>query len=519
MIIDPRIPLPFPFDMTLPVFLAGVIALSSSGCLPAQPAEPLVRELAVVSLRPNTEVGATDSVVIQLSSPVRLVREEWPLSVHDRDGAQVAFEASLSDEGTDLRLLPLATWPLGQDLTVRISEGFYDEDGRPLNVPRESLTFKTVEARSYTRELSLRYPPASRPAPLNLQWIALASLGLDPPPREVYLASDAERIVARVERVGTDGVLLARLPPYRGSCDPLCPATRYALQLPPQEGDDEVPVWGEILTATIADLSPPVRTATVVVARGDRVTLEVDANEPVILESTWRAPGGDASTIPLPLVAADCVFVEPPPEELTPEQDYVLEVSGMDIAGNPLAPFSVPFRAPPRVEVSITELVPAPFHDWNDSQGGEVAFDGRPGTGAVTDSDEWIELVNRSTFPVDLGSAGISVRVHDTSPTEMSLDGAAAIYFGDGGERHSWWPGEALVFRPRGSIAQRGFVLEIWSGSRLLDSVAVGSIEGAVAPNGTPPGLEYESLARDRFGRFRWCKPTPGDPLPPEDCE
>ena len=28
----------------------------------------------------------------------------------------------------------------------------------------------------------------------------------------------------------------------------------------------------------------------------------------------------------------------------------------------------------------------------------------------------------------------------------------------------------------------------------------------------------HESLARDAAGRWRWCKPTPGDPLAPEDC-
>jgi hypothetical protein len=490
---------------------------SMNACLPSQPTEPIAPEASVLSLRPSTDVGPMDTVVLTFSLPVTLSSEAWPIAVYDHQNEPIAVDVGLSESGTELALAPRETWPMGQVLSIAIGPGFYDENGRPLSVPRRSLSFETAMPSAVSPELALRHPPAGSRAPLNLQWIALTALGIDPLPEEVLLSSETESIIARVERVAAGGVLLARLPQHRGRCDPLCPETRYRLELP-AEKQQGIRVWGEIQTATVSDALAPALTSTSVTARGDRVTLEVGANEPVLLEAKWIAADGSEAEIPLPLVAATCTYVEPPSEELSPDADYVLSVRGMDIAGNVLPPISVAVRTPPRVEVMISEIVPSPFHDWNDSDGGGLAYDARPGTGAVTDSDEWIELINRSVFPIDLRTAGLSVRVRDTSPTEMAIDGAAALYFGSGGERASWWPGEALVFRPRGAIAQRAFTLEIASGSRLLDSVSVGGVEGAVAASGAPPDLEHESLARDRSGQFRWCAASPGDPLPPQDC-
>lgn len=493
------------------------LGLSQTDCLPVRPEDPALAAVEVLGLRPSSDVGPTDPVSIALSEPVSSAQGRWPITVRAEQGV-LAPEVSLAAGGVDIVLTPREPWPPGQRISVELGTGLLDQSGRVVVVPSDPLIFETMVEPLHAPEVGLRYPPLGRDVPLNLRWIALTSSGFDPPPRFVALERDTQRISAEVMRVGAGGLLLARLPQHHAACDPLCPDTKYSIAV---EGDatGSPSARGAIHTATIADAIAPTVTATRVVFDGDRVTLEVEASEPVLLGARMIAGDGTETPIELPLVAAACVFVEPGPEMLEPELDYTFIVEGEDIAGNALPRLEVALRTPPRVEVEINELVPSPFHDWNDSDGIGSAFDARPGAGAVTDSDEWIELVNRSDAPIDLGTAGLVLRTRDTSPTETVLSSVSPIYFGDGGSRLAWWPGEAIVFHPRGSIAQRGFTLELASGTRTLDRVVVGDAEDAVALSGGPPSLEHEALARDASGRFRWCAPSPGDPLPAEDCD
>jgi hypothetical protein len=489
--------------------LAGFALAIISACWTEQPpAVPDEPPPMLIGLRPAANVQAQDAVTISFSAPITLASEGWPITVETPDHRVLPVGVSMTSGGKELWLAPIEGWPPGQRIRVELHAGFVDRAGRPLLLPAESPAFETAIEEVEPNQIAIRYPPVAPPAPLNLRWLALSASNREMLPQEVVLERDLQRIVAPVERTTEGGVFLARLPEHRGVCDPLCPGTRYVI-----EG-----VRGEVVTATIADAIPPVLTSTRVVIRGDRVILEVEASEPVLLSARLVAPDGTETAIALPLIASRSVFVAPDTKILSSGGEYLIVTEVEDIAGNALEPFAVGFRAPTLVAAQITEVVPAPIHDWNDSDKTGVAFDAYPGSGPVTDSDEWIEIVNTSSFAIDLAAAGLSVRTLDTSPTETVLDGVAHLYFGYGGSRAAWQPGEALVFRPRGSISQRAFTIELHSGTRRLDSVIVGDVSGADANEGTPPDLDHEALARDPSGVFRWCRPTPGDPLPAQDC-
>jgi len=164
---------------------------------------------------------------------------------------------------------------------------------------------------------------------------------------------------------------------------------------------------------------------------------------------------------------------------------------------------------PDEVRVQLTEVVPTPLHDWGSEVDG-VGLDGRPGTGAVTDADEWIEVVNVSDRAVDLTQVDLRVRVRDATPVEHDLAASAQLYFGRGGDITRWGVGEPLVLRPRGSMAQRDVTIEIVWGEQVLDRVYLGRTAGADHAGGMPPDLDHEAIARDG-DVWRWCRPSPGE--------
>jgi hypothetical protein len=130
-----------------------------------------------------------------------------------------------------------------------------------------------------------------------------------------------------------------------------------------------------------------------------------------------------------------------PNADIPPDSDVRISVEGEDVAGHALSGLTIPVHTPPRVVVMIDEIVPTPYHDWNDSDGIGVPFDEHAGTGQVTTADQWVELINLSNVALDLTTAGIVFRTIDQSPTDTPLDFAVTPYFGDGGSIASWWPG------------------------------------------------------------------------------
>jgi hypothetical protein len=66
--------------------------------------------------------------------------------------------------------------------------------------------------------------------------------------------------------------------------------------------------------------------------------------------------------------------------------------------------------------IRFTEVVTDPQADHNESSGGNgVLWDDTPGSGSITASDEYVEIVNDSLWAVDL--TGYSIEFEDTSPS------------------------------------------------------------------------------------------------------
>lgn len=493
------------------------VAAAYAGCFPGMPADPEGGPPTVLAIRPSTEVALGDTVVITLSRAVIPENADWSADVLLDGGRSAPHRTTLDGDGREIQLVPLGRWPAGERLIVRLQPGLIDASGRPLVLPEEGeLAFATRGEEALSPTLVLRSPLPGRDAPLNLSTITLVSspplLGIV---RRLFLVSTEQVVPLVVERISAEGAILGRLPTYHGACDPLCPGTTYRVELEESSGAGVADgPRGEVRTSTSPDRVPPVVVGARARVEGGVPGAELEASEPVLLTGVVYE-GGVPRPLDLPLYASRIVVAE---ADGAPDTEYEFRFEGEDLAGNTLSPVSVSIRTPPRVELVISEVVPTPMHDWNDTDGSGEPLDGHPGYGAVTDTDEWVEIVNLSHAPVDLESSGLSLVVWDGSPAETPLEGAPALRFGDGGSASSWWPGEALVVRLRGSIAQRAFALELKSGTRVLDRVVVGEAPDAIARRGTPPDVQHESLARDAAGIFRWCVPSPGDPTPPRDC-
>ncbi|MCK6546845.1 Ig-like domain-containing protein [Myxococcota bacterium] len=498
------------------VLATASLSLSVVACLGSPGPSIEDRAPAIVAIEPAIDVGPESSVALIASEPLLLTVAEWPVAVVDALGNPVSASVALSGDGRAIVLSPAVAWPQGARLTVEIDDGFVDVEGRALAAPDVPWGFETRAPPPRPVEVSVRSPLPGRAAPVNLRWVTLLLEHADDRlPATVELVSGTSRVAVEVFGVEPGGLVQVRVPEHRGACEPLCPGARYHVEV------DGVPasaagLRGEVATATITDVVPPTVTSTRVEHRGDRVIVEVRASEPVRLRASVRSPFGEEVEVERSVLPLEEHLVEP--EGLAADEDYVVVIEGEDLAGLPLPVVEVPVHTEPAISVEITEIVASPRHDWGDSVPVGAPFDARPGAGAVTTADEWIELVNVSTVPIDLSRAGLRVVALDGSPTETLIEGAPSLYFGDDGSRVRWWPGEALVVRLRGSLSERSFSLELLGGSRRLDAIVVGAVEGAVMRTGTPPDLEHESLARCADGRFRWCRPTPGDPRPSTDC-
>ncbi len=144
----------------------------------------------------------------------------------------------------------------------------------------------------------------------------------------------------------------------------------------------------------------------------------------------------------------------------------------------------------------INEIVTSPVHDWNNSSGGDgIAFSPTPGDGAVTTSDEYIELHNGSAGAVSLKGWRLE-----------QLDGSDQVHvFGEGSsvtERFShpestidaFQPGDYLVIgNPVGDNLD-SVTLRLVDGDGFeRDSVTLG--ENGV-PSGAAEGAASEAVSR-----------------------
>jgi hypothetical protein len=158
--------------------------------------------------------------------------------------------------------------------------------------------------------------------------------------------------------------------------------------------------------------------------------------------------------------------------------------------------------------IVINEVVTDPQHDWDDTAGGNgTPFDNVPGNGTISTADEWIEIHNHDSVPIDL--TGWTVEFIDTTPATLDFANPVGVVlvFSGGGSVTNFQPGEYLtVGNPPGSMNNTVYVVLRDAAVYLVDDVEIGDDPegdglGDGAPDGTgsdgnATGPEDESIAR-----------------------
>lgn len=480
-------------------------------CLPEVMAPPEPPRL--LGLEPLRPLAVDEPLYLVFSRSLRPADPVSALRVLRNDGRVVPIEPLDVEPSDRWSIRPREAWPEAEWLTIEFGEGLTDEVGQPFPPPDVVLRFETRGASPAAR-VDLRMPRASEPWPLNLRYAALSVVPSELDEVRAWLLGPGEARWPLDTIARDEGRLLVRLPDHEGDCRPLCPAALHRLVLESGGLEYEGP---EISTTTVADRLAPILMPREPVRRGANFYVDVESSEPVVFDAWAASTTGHVVRLRPPIVPAlsSRLQTELP---LAPESTYRIEVRAEDLAGNRAEDLSFEVETPSAPEIEISELVLAPLHDWGDSEAAGAPFDAQPGTGTVSDIDQWVELVNRSRHPIDLHGSGLILRALDQTPTETWLENALVLYFGSGGDPSWWWPGEALVLRLRGQMSKTELVLELLHGSVPLDRLEIGRTESADHVGGRAPDLEHEAVAKDALGRFRFCVPTPGDPAPAERC-
>ncbi len=138
--------------------------------------------------------------------------------------------------------------------------------------------------------------------------------------------------------------------------------------------------------------------------------------------------------------------------------------------------------------ILITEVVTDPQGDHSESSGGNgVPFDGIPGNGTVSDTDEFVELFNAARRVVDL--TGWVLEFQDTSPSRFVFGVDSGILrFSGGSTLTAFLPGTYLVLgNPPGALNNRVDVLlrdnfgETENGFLIQNGAATSALDEAVA--------------------------------------
>ncbi|MCB9653181.1 MAG: hypothetical protein H6729_03480 [Deltaproteobacteria bacterium] len=524
--------------MRVPILVTMMCGVGA--CLDTSPEDELraLPFVEVLGLSKDAQIEAREDVTVLLSGAIRQVVEDWPISVETEGGLLVASTGQVAQDGARIDVHPADVWPLGATLVIDVRAGFEDAVGRALRVPDEGLLrFSTARPERDRTECEVVAPTPGGSFAVNLKLVVLRCLGADAnadaktdvdgdvdarPPEPMWLASESDpgdrgRLV--YERSAEGGLALYRIAAEGHRCAGLCPSTTYQVQV-------EVPPWrivsgkrGQIVTSSVADTIAPAVVQGTLHELDERPSIDLQASEDVVFSGYLKLLPSTVSSVEVPLNSA---VVPAPrgrlvaPASLPNRQAYEMVVWAEDLAGHRADAVKIEGVTGAALDVSISEVVVAPLRDWGDSVGGGVPFDGRPGTGAVTSADAWIELVNEGDEVVDLVERDVVLSVRDGTPSLTHVADAPALYFGSGGDVHAWSPGEALVVRPRGDASKVNVRIDVLSGDRVLDTMALGP--GGDHPGGRPPDTVHESVARDAFGRFRWCVPSPGDAGPAQVC-
>jgi hypothetical protein len=162
--------------------------------------------------------------------------------------------------------------------------------------------------------------------------------------------------------------------------------------------------------------------------------------------------------------------------------------------------------------IVISEVVLFPQQDWGHSTGLGEAFDGTAGTGPVSSTDQYIEIQNTGSAPVNL--SGWSIAVIDSSdgeevitPLATDEDEDVVLSLGGTSTGTTLNPGDfAVLGNPIGTISNDALILLRDNTSTTVDDVEIGvedfeedgESDGAPAPNenGFSHGMFDESIAR-----------------------
>ncbi|MBI2375966.1 MAG: hypothetical protein HYV07_18375 [Deltaproteobacteria bacterium] len=483
--------------------LSFAICAASASCLSSNDLETV----RVVAFAPSEDVGEIENVGFIVSSPVRVERS----LVASTPKGEVPITLELEDDGLSGRVAPIGSWPPASEVTIDLS-GLVGIGGERLD---DAITFSTRAVTSsvviYTRS-----PPLGTRAPTSLRRLALQLSPPDAPVLRAWLRSTAHDVPLTLDARDARGSLLLDLPKASGECAPLCPSTRYRVELELDDGAIVVSELAEIETSSAADVTPPWLIESDLDLAGSTLVVRGRASEAVLVRAVLSSTASPALVAVAEPMLGERFTVSF--SGVAPTRSYELTLSGEDASGNLLPEKWIRAETPPFVRVHFSEVVATPLHDWNDSAPSGEPFDASPGGGAVTDTDEWVELVNGSEEPIDLSVAGLTVRSIDATPSETRVEFAPALVFGSGGSAQEWLPGEALVVRLRGSMSQRGVTLEAYAGRALLDRIEISSAVTSQHAGGRPPDFVHEAIARTPAGRWAWCEPTPGDPLPASSC-
>jgi len=166
---------------------------------------------------------------------------------------------------------------------------------------------------------------------------------------------------------------------------------------------------------------------------------------------------------------------------------------------------SVPPDAPPpaTTAVVINEVVLSPQHDWGKSSGPGLAFDGTPGTGTVSSTDQYIEILNTGTTAVSL--VGWRVEITDSSdgpegtPLAENMEAGIALTFSPGSNSASLQPGGfAVLGNPIGTIGLDAFIVLKDNRNVVIDDVEIGDDDENDMADGAPAAGQ-NAFARGAF--------------------
>ena len=485
-------------------------------------------EALIVEVNPVGHVLTSSVVSLTWTGSWKPAEDIFLRDIQDR---RVDAHVELSE--TQINLEPKMDWPLGRILgevrfqsstgeTEKFSFDFYVVADSAVDVAPPPKA-ESESKRPPKPRFSLRRPPTASTVTADLSWIYV----LDDTPSILVLRQDTlngmeskedTHFVQRHEfelakELCWAGGCIFRIP-KTGKCSGLCPQELYRVY-----NSETKMVLGTLLTEEQVD-STKLELVDVQQNHGPgQLNYLIHASKVVKGFGRWQVRGqasifGDLVMDQLPNHIIRLSANRLPPVGFHIDVDIVLE----DYFGNTIdyKPDSIRVQSTPQVRIS--EYVSTPRKDWGDSIPAGVPFDAFPGLGSVTSADEWIELVNESSYSVDLKESALLLKVFDGSPEVTRLADAKLMYFGDGGDKKRWLPGEALVVHPKGTVNQGNAIVEIWAGSVLLDRWILGSQADALHPSGAPTDLLHESIAWTEDGQLAWCVPTPGDSRANSDC-